>query len=346
MPSLNERDFSKLAAAAAKDLVDHGIPLNDSVDKIACSHDMNDEQLRRLCEATNNAAFNAMFEHKGKTGSADRIVEFDVAKPAEILKRRVGTAKQAMSKTASAQGFDRAWESRPLQRKGSEQEKTASSPFFKHMPELVDAVSPSVLRMVDEIPAHHHGSLADAVRRVANGADMWAPGVMDPAIRGMGGGDAVEQLVEAARLKGVKLGSVNTEQSDALNAYTSQRDRLRNSRSIDKAISHLRHEKIAAELAYNDAADRLYRHFRAMDRRPKFAEFEKDAMVLHGPAAEGTLDTLRKRLGLPAVTRNYAKIASRVVVSDRGEEHQFLKKALDALEKIAAIQATLTNHNA
>lgn len=270
MPSLNERDFSKLAAAAAKDLVDHGIPLNDSVDKIACSHDMNDEQLRRLCEATNNAAFNAMFEHKGKTGSADRIVEFDVAKPAEILKKRVGSAKQAMSKTASAQGFDRAWESRPLARPSLPLEKTAA---------------------------------ADAPMS-------------------------------------------KTAQDDAVNAYAAQRDRLRNARTIDKTLSHLRHEKIAAELAYNDASDRLYRHFRAMDRRPKFAEFEKDAMVLHGPAAEGTLDTLRKRLGLPAVTRNYAKIASRVVVSDRGEEHQFLKKALEALEKVSAIQATLTNHNA
>jgi hypothetical protein len=342
MPSLNERDFSKLASAAAKDLVDHGIPLNDSVDKIASSHDMNDEQLRRLCEATNNAAFNAMFEHKGKTGSADRIVEFDVAKPGEILKRRVGSAKQAMSKTASAQSFDRSWESRPLERREPAQEKTASSPFFKHMPELADAVSPSVLRMVEEYPAHQHGMLADAARRVAGGADIWDPGVMAPAIRGMGGRDVVEQLVEAARQKGVKLGSATSD----LESYTARRDKAANARTIDKALSHLRHEKIAAELAYADASDRLYRHFRAMDRRPKFGEFEKDAMALHGPAAEGTLDTLRKRLGLPAVTRNYAKTASRIVVSARGEEHQFLKKALDALDKVSAIQATLTNHNA
>ena len=261
MPSLNERDFAKLAAAAAQDLVDNGIPLKDSVDKIASRYDMNDEQLRRLCEASNNAAFNALFEKKGKTGSEDRLVDFDVAKPAEILRGRIDSAKTAMAKTASAQCFDAAWESRPLERAAPLAEKTASA-------------------------------------------------------------------------------------EDPLASYRAHRDRTSNARSIDKALSHLRHEKIAAELEYTDTVDKLYRHFRAMDHRGKFGEFEKDAMVLHGQDAEGTLDSLRKRHGLPMVNRNYGKIASRVVVSDRSTEHQFLKKALAALEKVQQIQATLTNHSA
>ena len=81
MPILTDREYSKLAAAAAKDLVDSQIPLNDSIDKLASSYDMNDDQLARLCEASNNAAFNALFEARGKQGA-------DVDEPAAGSHRR------------------------------------------------------------------------------------------------------------------------------------------------------------------------------------------------------------------------------------------------------------------
>ncbi len=112
MPVLTDKDFAKFAAAAASDLVDHNVSLNDSCAKIAAAHDMNREQLQRLCEATNNAAFTAAFEAKGKQASADRLVEFPVADAAEILSRgTVGT------KTAAVQPrkyFDELEEIRPL----------------------------------------------------------------------------------------------------------------------------------------------------------------------------------------------------------------------------------------
>lgn len=127
MPILSDREYVKLANAAAKDLVDHEIDLNDSLDKLASQYNMNDEQLARLCEATNNAAFNAVFESKGKQGSEDRLVDFKVASAKEILSRRVAAEKTAAARAPHTPAFDPAWESRPLRAASAVdyQEKTA-----------------------------------------------------------------------------------------------------------------------------------------------------------------------------------------------------------------------------
>lgn len=112
MPVLTDKDFAKFAAAAASDLVDHQVSLNDSCEKIASAHDMNREQLQRLCEATNNAAFTAVFEAKGKEASADRLVDFPVADADEILSKRTGSAKTASAYVRPY--FDSLEEIRPL----------------------------------------------------------------------------------------------------------------------------------------------------------------------------------------------------------------------------------------
>lgn len=110
---ISESLYAKLASAAAKDLVEKQVPLNESVDKLAAAHDMNTAQLERLCEATNNQAFTALFEQRAKQGSDDRLVEFAVAKPREILDKRVGAEKTAQLRVRP-ETFDAAWESRPL----------------------------------------------------------------------------------------------------------------------------------------------------------------------------------------------------------------------------------------
>lgn len=107
MAHVTENDYKKLAEAVADDLVQQNLPLNDSITKLAKSMDLNHEQVHRLCEATNNVTFNKMFNAKDKTAS-DRMVEFSVADPSEIL----GTA----IKEASADSFVKAaaYELRPL----------------------------------------------------------------------------------------------------------------------------------------------------------------------------------------------------------------------------------------
>jgi len=84
MGYVTEKDYAKMAEAAADDLVQNNIPLNDSITKFMKLSELNHEQVHRLCEATNNTTFNKMFQAKGKT-AADRIVEFDVANPKAIL---------------------------------------------------------------------------------------------------------------------------------------------------------------------------------------------------------------------------------------------------------------------
>lgn len=259
MPILTEREFAKLAAAAAKDLVDHQVPLNDSIDKLASSHEMNDEQIARLCEATNNAAFNALFEAKGKQGSDDRLVEFDVASPKVILGRRIAAEKTASVRTAAAPAFDAAYESRSLRIAEPFAEKTASEEL-PHTPELT------------------------------------------------------------------------------------ARQKEANARALEKALDHLAIEKIAQADAVQIAVANVAHNFRSVYARDAFAAFEKEAMALHGAAADPLLDQVRTILRLPAVTREHAKVAHMVVASDRTEAHTALKAALAASDRYQKICVTLERH--
>lgn len=111
---LSESVYNKLAMQAAKALVEKDVPLNETLDKLAGEHDMNVEQLKRLCEATNNVTFNEAFAARGKQGSDDRLVEFKVASASEILSQRVSHEKTAAVRTVHAPDFDAAWESRSL----------------------------------------------------------------------------------------------------------------------------------------------------------------------------------------------------------------------------------------
>lgn len=84
MGYVTENDYKKLADAVADDLVLNKIPLNDSIKKLASVQGLNQEQVRRLCEATNNVTFNKLFSARDKT-AADRVIEFDVADPSTVL---------------------------------------------------------------------------------------------------------------------------------------------------------------------------------------------------------------------------------------------------------------------
>lgn len=91
MPLLTDKDLQKLASAAAVDLVDNNIPLNTTISKVASEMSLTQEQIKRLCEASNNQTFNRMFTSKDKTAS-DRMVEFDVAESDKILGGQIKAA--------------------------------------------------------------------------------------------------------------------------------------------------------------------------------------------------------------------------------------------------------------
>ena len=97
MAYIAENDYKKMAEAISDDLVQQSIPLNDSIRKLASTMDMSQEQIRRLCETSNNTTFNKMFQAKDKTAS-DRIIEFDVADADKVLADNI---KQASSTNAA-----------------------------------------------------------------------------------------------------------------------------------------------------------------------------------------------------------------------------------------------------
>lgn len=80
---MKRSDYEKLAEKVVDSLGD-GHTLEDGVVEMAKSKSLNPEQIRRLVEMVNTAAFLKMF---GDTSGDDRMVDFDVADPRAIIKR-------------------------------------------------------------------------------------------------------------------------------------------------------------------------------------------------------------------------------------------------------------------
>lgn len=151
MGHVNAEQYKKFADAIANDFVTQGIPLNTSVKKLASAMDLSTEQIKRLCEASNNATFNQLFHSKDKT-AADRIIEFDVAKPEDILGTLIEAAEPLAEKQASL------YEYRPL---GFEEE------FLKVAETIEDAV--------EELPftEKDHRTLRKAISHLTSEKLAW-----------------------------------------------------------------------------------------------------------------------------------------------------------------------------
>lgn len=237
MAHITENDYKKLANAVADDLLNQKIPLNNSVNKLAREMDMSHEQIRRLCEASNNATFGKMFESKGKSAE-DRTVEFDVA-DADVV--------------------------------------------------LNDAIK----------EAHYDGS-----------------------------GDPLVYLSEFRSLDDtddepteVKVAS----DEEYVPPVRAEVDR----RTLRKTLDHLRHEKIAADLAYGDTMANLKNRFRRLYQDISFESFEKEAAAIHGAAVLGPLTDLRRELRLPEMEYDYAQLEKQAGYVDNDRfEHKLLADAI------------------
>ena len=71
-------------------------PLTEGVVKIADREKLNEEQVRRLVEASNNETFLRRFQNAEKQGSSDRVVTFEPADADAALSRLVDAAKDVM----------------------------------------------------------------------------------------------------------------------------------------------------------------------------------------------------------------------------------------------------------
>jgi AraC-like DNA-binding protein len=101
MAHVTDRDYAKLADAVAEDLVTNKVPLNDSIAKLASDMGLTDEQVCRLCEATNNTTFSKLFKAREKT-AGDRLIEFDVADSKKVLGKLIKQAEPVGTEKTAA----------------------------------------------------------------------------------------------------------------------------------------------------------------------------------------------------------------------------------------------------
>lgn len=226
MAHLTDKEYQKLASAVADDFVKQQTPLNTSISKLASEMGMNDEQIARLCEATNNVTFNKLFQARGQDKTAaDRLIAFDVADTKKILGSLIKSAERTdtREKTASL------WEMRELDDETMHQIRSpeAAAPLEKVAFELRPESAPSLEK------------------------DL---------------------------------------------------------RTLRKAADHTHHEKLAAEMAYNDQLQSLARHFSKLYDVMPFSQFEKSAAALFGKAAESHLNAVRRLRHMPEVTYDIATL--------------------------------------
>ena len=71
---------------AANIYMDKGISLNESVSKLAAAHDdINQEQIKRICEFANTAVYLAKHDQSKTAGSKESYPEFDLADPNRVV---------------------------------------------------------------------------------------------------------------------------------------------------------------------------------------------------------------------------------------------------------------------
>ena len=81
---MDRSDYEQKADEAVRGFLDGGAPLEDSIVSIATRDQLNPEQIKRIVEMANTAAFLEMF--KRKSGD-DRMVEFETASPESVIKK-------------------------------------------------------------------------------------------------------------------------------------------------------------------------------------------------------------------------------------------------------------------
>ncbi len=84
--SLSAESLELMGKQAANRLLNDGIPLNETIVKLAGEHqDINGEQVRRVVEFANNAVYLAMHDSNKTAGANSSYPQFEIADPARIL---------------------------------------------------------------------------------------------------------------------------------------------------------------------------------------------------------------------------------------------------------------------
>jgi hypothetical protein len=100
---MSEKMLEKLAESIVTRFFNEKVALNDGVTETAQSQNLNEEQIKRLVETVNTAAFLKKFNNMAdpKTMNQDRVVEFETADPNAVISRMLNSAKTEMDSTGA-----------------------------------------------------------------------------------------------------------------------------------------------------------------------------------------------------------------------------------------------------
>lgn len=84
--ALSAESMELIGKQAANRLLNDGIPLNESIVKLAGEHqDINSEQIRRIIEFANNAVYLAKHDQNKTAGAESSYPQFELADPARVI---------------------------------------------------------------------------------------------------------------------------------------------------------------------------------------------------------------------------------------------------------------------
>lgn len=102
-PQIDREHLELMGKRAAKAYIDEGVPLNDTIVKLANEFPtISNEHLKRACEFANQATFKAMFEKQA--GADHRCVEFPPADHSQVVKS-LSNESVVTIKTASSSDY-------------------------------------------------------------------------------------------------------------------------------------------------------------------------------------------------------------------------------------------------
>lgn len=84
MRVLQPEDFEKLARVVVNEYLDNSTPLEEGVVKTALENELNPDQIKNLVQQANTMAHLSLFDKKD---DGDKVIDFDPADPAVVLKQ-------------------------------------------------------------------------------------------------------------------------------------------------------------------------------------------------------------------------------------------------------------------
>jgi predicted NUDIX family NTP pyrophosphohydrolase len=358
MTYIKEDDYLKLANAAAIDLVDNKVPLNDSVAKLAQQFDLNQDQIARLCEATNNTTFNHIF--KNKTASDDRLVEFDVADPKIILRQQIKEA--AYIGNISQNSVSELYEL-------PNQMDQIRHPYTDHfqMEKVAGDYELIRVRVVGKGGDLQIFSVGSGLWEMPAGTVTKGEDRKTAAARILLNKTGLKTIptqleyigLQQFRGKMYQTFEVDTDKLTRTNYPTDAKGNkprieyrkeagfeLRPAhkakpevdlRTLEKTTNYLHHEKLATQIIYQETLDKLATCFKRLYKTLPFEIFEKEAAAIYGRDAENNLSQLRTALRKPAVNYNWETLQKTAGYIDIDiETHKLFKELQELSSKIAS----------